>query len=549
MTPPASKTRALSKMTSDPFRVAEIPAALRRPLECALGISTLRRLYRRVQDAQSVAPGFFERGALRTLEISARVTESDLKSIPARGPVVIAANHPHGALDGLLLLDIVRRVRPDVRVLANRVVARIPELHDSCFFVDPFGGPHAAARSRAGLRAAHVWLRRGGALAVFPAGDVGHAWMDGSLVDSPWKTTFERLADATGATIVRAFIEGHNSRLFYMAGRVHPWLRTALLGRELLNRRGCTIPVRIGAHRDEVADEVARLDDRACLVESGSFRVFCATADAIPSTLREIGRLREIAFRAVGEGTGRSVDLDRFDASYVHLFAWDAEKKQVIGAYRLGRSDRIADDAGVNGLYTRTLFRYDQRLLTRLGAPALELGRSFVRTEYQKNYNALLLLWRGIGAFVAQNPQYRFLFGPVSISARYSDASRAMLVGFLRRNHLDRDLAALVEALTPARLALPSGDAVPASVDDVNRRIAASEPDGKGIPVLLRQYLKLNARLLGVNVDRNFSEALDALMIVDLLDVSPTILHRYLGKQGTAAFLAVHERARIDRAA
>src|SRR5262249_43232041 len=157
------------------------------------------------------------------------------------GPVVIAANHPHGAVDGLLLVDLVRRVRPDVRVLANRILGRIPELRDSCFFVDPFDGPEAAARSRAGLRAAHLGLRRGGALVVFPGGEVGSSWVNGALVDSAWKTTFERLARANGAGIVPACIEGRNSRLFYLAGLVHPRIRTALLGRELLNKRGRTI--------------------------------------------------------------------------------------------------------------------------------------------------------------------------------------------------------------------------------------------------------------------------------------------------------------------
>src|SRR5262249_43282571 len=159
---------------------------------------------------------------------------------------------------------------------------------------------------------------------------------------------------------------------------LHPWMRTALLGRELLKKRGQTIRVTIG-ERTEVADEIAQLDERACLVEDGAFRVFCAPADAVPATLREIGRLREIAFRAVGEGTGRRLDLDAFDRSYLHLFAWDGDRKQIVGAYRIGRTDRIVTDVGVDGLYTRTLFKYDERLLRRLGAPALELGRSFVR--------------------------------------------------------------------------------------------------------------------------------------------------------------------------
>ncbi len=531
-------------MMDDPFRIPSIACALRRPVEAALGMNRLRQLYRRIQSEESCES--FERRALRVLDIAPSVVDSDLRSIPSRGPVVIAANHPHGAADGLVLLDIVRRVRPDVRILANRLLDRIPELHDSCFFVDPFDGPEAAARSRAGLRAAHLWLRRGGALVVFPAGEVGHRWVKGALVDPPWKTTFERLAQAAGAPIVPAFIEGRNSRLFYAAGRVHPLLRTSLLGRELLQKRGQTVRVRIGDDTG-VAGEIARLDRRSCLVESGRFQVFCAAADDIPETLREIGRLRELTFQAVGEGTGRTIDLDRFDRSYLHLFAWDAERQQVVGAYRIGRTDRIAGSAGVCGLYTRTLFDYDERLLARFGGSALELGRSFVRAEYQKSHSALLLLWRGIGAFVAAHPQYRYLFGPVSISARYADASRAMLVEFLRHNHLDRDFASMVDAITPVRLVPPAR--VPGSVDELDRLVARVEGGGRGMPVLLRQYLKLNARLMGVNVDPDFGGAIDALMVVDLAALSSTLLQRYLGKDGAAGFMAFHSLHQTTRAA
>ena len=532
-------------MTADPFHIADLPGVFRRPIEAAIGIPALRDLYRRVRHDRC---GSFEARVLRALGITANASDTDVKAIPAAGPIVISANHPHGALDGLVMLDLVRRVRPDVRILANRLLERIPELRESCYFVDPFEGPEAAARSRAGLRAAHLWLRRGGALIVFPAGEVGYENADGMVVDGAWKNTFERLARATGARIVRAVVEGRNSRIFYAAGRVHPRLRTALLGRALLDKRGQTIRVRVGAE-DEVAAEIARLAPSACLVESGAFRVFCVTAETIPATLREIGRLREIAFRAVGEGTGRDVDLDRFDGSYLHLFAWDADRRRIVGAYRIGRSDRIASAAGVQGLYTRTLFNYDERLLSRLGGPALELGRSFVAGDYQKNYSALLLLWRGIGALVARHPEYRFLFGPVSISARYSDASHAMLIEFLRQNHLDSDLAALVSAVTPAGFPTPKNRLLPATLDQLNRLVARSETDGKGMPVLLRQYLKLNARLIAVNVDRNFNDAVDALMIVDLTRVSSAILQRYLGKRGAADFLSFHERARATRAA
>jgi len=535
-------------MTPDPFRVAGVPGVLRWTFEHALGLSTLRRLYHGVNTGaiganQSEA---FERRALRALDIELRVSASDLARIPPDGPLLVTANHPHGALDGLLLAELVRRVRSDVRVIANVFLQQIPELRDLCFFVDPFGGPHAAARSRAGLRAAHGWLRRGGALVVFPSGEVGHTWRAGELVDSGWKTTFDRVAAATGARIVRAHIEGRNSGLFYAAGRLHPRLRTLLLGRELLNKRGRAVSVRVRETHD-LAGEIARLPPEACLVETESSQVFCADSRAIPSTLREIGRLREITYRAVGEGTGREVDLDRFDDDYQHLFLWDREKQQVVGAYRIGRADRLVAARGVDALYTRTLFKYDNRLLARLGAPALELGRSFIRAEYQKNYGALLSLWRGIGQFVVRNPQYRFLFGPVSVSARYSSTSQALLMAFLRQNHLDAGLAALVQASHPVERR--PAEAAPRSIDEVNRLVARAEQDGKGVPVLVRQYLKLNAKLIAFNTDPAFGNALDVLMVVDLAALDAGILKRYFGADGAAACLALHRDAAATRAA
>jgi putative hemolysin len=395
-----------------------------------------------------------------------------------------------------------------------------------------------------------------------------------------------RLALTAGAHIVPAFIDGRNTRWFYAAGRVHPMLRTALLARETLSARGRRLTVRIGVpmspknradvtnaeaitqvvrdaveqlkqrtpapsavagHADKVAGDIARLPPAACLVESGTFQVFCAEAQQIPSALREIGRLREATYRAVGEGTGRDLDLDAFDDRYLHLFSWDRGRQQIVGAYRVGRTDRIMATEGVSGLYTRTLFRYDSRLIARL-SPALELGRSFVRAEYQRNYSALLLLWKGIGQFVVRHPEYRILFGPVSISARYSDRSHRLLMAFLLQNHLDRDLVRLVEAVNPVGIH-PAPPSVPQSIDEANRLVAQAETGGEGVPILLRQYLKLNARLLGFNVDPNFGDALDALMMVDLATVDPAILNRYFGRQEAARFLNHHRDHRPAHAA
>ena len=294
---------------------------------------------------------------------------------------------------------------------------------------------------------------------------------------------------------------------------------------------------------ESVASEVAGLPSELRLVESGPFQVFCVRAGQIPATLREIGRLRAVTYRAVGEGSDSTLDLDRFDQRYLHLFSWDRDQRRIVGAYRIGQTDRIVADAGVDGLYTRTLFRYDERLIERMAAPALELGRSFVRAEYQKNYNALLLLWKGIGRFIARHPQYRLLFGPVSISARYSDASHQLLMSFLQQNHFAAEFGELVAARHTPRVgpAASAAASVPQSIDEVNRLVERAEADGKGMPVLLRQYLKLNARLIGFNVDPAFGEALDALMLVDLSTVDLPILNRYLGRVDAQRFLAYHD--------
>jgi putative hemolysin len=563
-------------LPSNPVRRAVMIAA-RSLLSKLLGLHELRAVYAQAQAAG--ADDFFER-LVRVLNLQLECPEEALAHIPMHGPLVVAANHPHGALDGIVLTALLKRVRSDVRVLANYMLARIPEIREAGFFVDPFGGTDAAARSQSGLRAAHLWLRRGGALVTFPAGAVAHQRkQNGPPVDSVWNTTIARLAIHTGAAVVPICVGGSNSRVFYHVGRLHPSLRTLLLPRELLLQRGARVPVAIAPRietrswerhantaqqitdaarssvdalatagagcvgttdQDElVAREVSLLPDESLLVENGAYRVFCAPASAIPATLREIGRLRAVTYRAAGEGTSADVDLDTFDCHYLHLFSWDRKAGRVVGAYRLGLTDRITAEHGVAGLYTRTLFVYDAGLLRRL-PPALELGRSFVRLEYQRQHQALLLLWKGIGHFVARNPRYRVLFGPVSISARYSNASHGLLTSFLEQNHLAPELAAMVRPTHPFARPHPESISLPCTVEDADRVISRLEADGKGMPVLLRQYLKLNARAIAFNVDSAFGDVLDALMLVDLTTVEPAILSRYLGREEATAFFARH---------
>ena len=292
--------------------------------------------------------------------------------------------------------------------------------------------------------------------------------------------------------------------------------------------------------------EIDALGPDERLVDRGRFLVCCARAGQIPWALREIGRLRELTFRAVGEGTGRSSDIDAFDAFYLHLFVWDAHSASIAGAYRLGLVDEILASHGKRGLYTHSLFRYRAPMPESL-SPAIELGRSFVREEYQRSFAALLLLWAGIGRFVERAPRYAVLFGPVSISARYAPASRQLIVEYLSANSTDAQLARYVRPRRPfrdgARTAAPGAvNLAPGSIEELSRRIAAIEQDGKGVPVLLRLYLQLGGRLLGFNLDRDFADALDGLVMVDLREVDDAVLARYMGKRGAAAFRAFHAR-------
>jgi putative hemolysin len=517
------------------------------------GLEEIERLY---SAATALGGAPFEDRALSVLDV--HLDARGLAVIPRSGALIVVANHPHGAIDGLALLSLVGRVRSDVRILANRLLDRIPELRERAFFVDPFGSRDSARRSRIGLRAAIRWLRRGGGLIVFPAGEVAHTRSaGGERLDSAWHDTAGRLAAATKAAVAPAFIEGRNSWSFYAAGRLHSALRTLLLPREMLKQRGTTLrvtfteplarprhaePVVAAIPASDLDREVSRLPPDACLLESAPFQVFCADAASIPRVVREIGRLREITFRLAGEGTGNGIDLDQFDHSYKHLFLWDRSSRSIVGAYRIGLTDQLLADRGVDALYTRRLFRFDKRLFDNM-PPALELGRSFVREEYQRRYSSLLLLWKGIGQFVLRYPHYRVLFGPVSISTRYSDTSHRLLMQFLLQNHRRADLAHLVEAVNPQTQAPPSptrGAAVPSSVTEADDLVSQIERDGKGLPILLRQYLKLNARVLGFNVDPEFGDALDALMMVDLAEVDPAILRRYFGREGAALFATRH---------
>lgn len=575
-------------------------------LERVLAIDKINHIYFSTAERMEPERHFADR-ILTTMSVSYDVAGDDLARIPQSGPVVVVANHPFGGLEGLMLGSLLKGVRPDVKLMANFLLERIPDLRDFFIFVDPFGRQASAKANIKPLKETIAWLRGGGALGVFPAGEVSHLqFRKGGIADPAWSPTIARIIKKTGAPVLPVYFVGTNSLMFQLLGLVHPRLRTMMLPKEFINKKNQTIHVRIGnlipfkkladlkdddvmdyirlrtyhlANRKErhagkkltqeipvqvtmpgqtvmpvveagpradIIRDVENLPAGQKLVESSGLSAYYASAAQIPHVLREIGRLREITFRDVNEGTGQSIDLDRFDDYYVHVFIWHNEKQDVVGAYRLGKSDEIYEALGKRGLYTSTLFKYRKKLLKKIN-PALEMGRSFVRREYQKNYASLLVLWKGLAHYVAKHPKYKILFGPVSINNQYDSTSRQLLVDFLKDNESMPDLARLVKPRTPLRVnplklwKLRKLRTAVGDLDDVESLIADLETSVTGVPILLRQYLRLGGKLLAFNIDPSFNYVLDGLILVDLTKTDVRVLERYMGRDQMRAFLAKHD--------
>ncbi len=571
---------------------------LRPFIDRTLRLDRMREIYRDF-NASALGQGA-EETALELLNVRYQVSDLDRARIPGKGPLVVVANHPFGAVEGLILGALLRSVRPDVKVMVNYILRHLDlaGLKETYIYVDPFGAESSSRKNIGPLRETLQWVRCGGVLGVFPAGEVSHLNLrQRCITDPPWSETVARIIRKTGAQVLPVYFNGKNSLTFQMLGLLHPRMRTLMLLREVFNKCHSTIEVRVGrtipsektaefaddrelleylrmrtyilkrckasvrrpspllrprrpARRQEpIADpvnpetlqrEVESLPRESLLVKTGRFCVFTAHASQIPSVMHEIGRLREITFRDANEGTGRSVDLDSFDGHYLQLFLWSKEEKELVGGYRLGLADRIVELRGKRGLYTSTLFDYRSELLDRIN-PSIELGRSFVRPEYQKSYQPLMLLWKGIGTFLAANPQYRTLFGPVSINNSYHAVSRQLIVAYSRKNP-PTELSRMVRGRHPIRRRTSGRKELQAActllhdTQDLSELVSDIEKDQKGIPILLKHYMKLGGQVLAFSVDPNFSDVLDGLILVDLDKTDPRVLERYMGKEGASSF-------------
>ena len=548
-------------------------------------------------------PDFFS-CAKDEAQLASSWDDACLARIPRQGPLVVVANHPHGLADGIVAMDFLLRARPDTLVVGNKWLARIPGIRPWLVEVNPFNPDEADLGNLAGTRRILGHLKAGGCILTFPAGEVsGYRFRHGRVGDPIWSPQVVRLARRADAAVLPLHLSGGNSRLFHAAGLVHSKLRTLMLLREFFAHRGRVIqlrtakpvtPAQLADHPDDaeatsflrlrcellakrepkeetprarartagwapvippvnpslVRAELESLPPSDLLLTSGAFKVYRFLGSSLPHTLREVGRLRELTFRAVSEGSGNECDLDPFDAWYDQLVLWDDQASQIVGGYRLGPTDRILPLKGKHGMYTSTLFEFKGDFFRRLD-PALEMGRSFIREEYQRRPTCLPLLWRGIGRYVALFPQYHLLFGPVSVNPEYGQASKELILSYLRHNRAAEDLAPLVRAKNPPRaMSLRDADLevlqrCAFDLEHVSGLVSDLEPDAKAVPVLLKHYLKLNGRLIAFNVDEAFGGCLDGLILVDLTRTDPKLLAAYMGDEGARTFLEYHD---FDRA-
>ncbi len=505
---------------------------------------------------------------LEHLDILCTLPAHDLEQIPAHGPLIVMSNHPTGTLDGLALLYAVSRVRRDVKVVTNRMLTHLEPLSALFIPVDNLGG--RTAKSSFTLMEQH--LQHAGVLIFFPAGEVSRPTRTG-IRDKKWHPGFIKLAGKFRAPLLPVNIQARNSLLFYASTLLAPNLSMLLLMQQMFRRRHSRLPVKIGQQIGwshwfsptlsprEMAEQcrqhvlrlgkglpgifktesaIARPEDRATLKrELAQAESLGTTADGKTiylwqrngqeeaPILRELGRLREIAFRAVGEGSGKRRDTDSFDDDYLHLILWDDEDLEIVGAYRFIPTAMREPEA----LYSYSLFHYDDKMRDIL-EHGIELGRSFIQPRYWGR-RGLDYLWSGIGAYLARYPHYRYLFGPVSISGGLPPAARDLLVAFYRlwfpATHPLAASRRPYPASLPEVLAQFGGEDY---VDDLTRLKSLLGNLGCGIPPLYKQYSELcepgGVQFIDFGSDPAFNNCVDGLVLVDLCYLKANRYQRYI---------------------
>ena len=548
-----------------------------------LKISTLNKIYRR---NKHLSDGEFLDAILDDFQIKFEIPQEDLKRLPKDGAFITVSNHPLGGIDGILLLKLMVEQRTDFKIIANFLLHRIEPLKPYIMPVNPFEDRKDVKSSIAGFKNAIKHLRAGHPLGLFPAGEVS-TYRDGKLVvDRPWEDAAMKLIKKAEVPVVPIYFHAKNSKLFYKLSQLSDTLRTAKLPSELLTQKKRTIKVRIGRpisvsdqkeHESLTAfsefvrkktymlsnsfDEKGKFlgnlasnlkvpkatrqpkriitpvsselmekeieslrTNEKRLLESKNYEVFLSEPKVVPNILREIGRLREITFRAVGEGTNESIDLDHFDEYYHHMFLWDNEAKKIAGAYRMGLGSKIFAAHGINGFYLQDLFRFEPELY-KMMSESIEMGRAFITGEYQQKPMPLFLLWKGIVHTTLRYPEHKYLIGGVTISDQFTNFSKSLMIEFMKSNYYDPYVAQYVRPKKEFKVKLKDADKdfvfdeTEADLVKFDKIIDELEPGPLRLPVLIKKYIKQNAKVVAFNVDPLFNNAVDGLMYIRIADL------------------------------
>ncbi|NQY27885.1 MAG: lysophospholipid acyltransferase family protein [Flavobacteriaceae bacterium] len=549
-----------------------------------LKIDRLNKVYNKSKHLKDVA---FLTSLLNDLEIKYEIPEEDLKRIPKEGAFVTVSNHPLGGIDGALLLKIILEQRKDFKIIANFLLHRIAPMKSYMMPVNPFEGRKDIKSSLGGFKRAIFHLRSGAPLGIFPAGEVSTKKEDDLAVDKQWEPAAMKLIQKAQVPILPIYFHAKNSSLFYQLSNLSDTLRSARLPSEVLSQKNRVVKIRIGKpilvkdqkeHSDlkdftefirkktymlanpyekdsislkDVAtstikktmspasvpkkivtsvsaelieQEVENLRGYDCrLLESKNYEVFLVSADKIPNILKELGRLREITFREIGEGTNKAIDLDSCDSYYHHLFLWDNTAKKIAGAYRMGLGSKIFAKYGIDGFYLHDLFRFEPELYGMM-SESIEMGRAFIIKEYQQKPMPLFLLWRGVMHTTLRFPEHKYLIGGVSISNKFSSFSKSLMIEFMKSHYYDPYVAQYIRPKKEFKVKLKDADKdfvfdeTKADLNKFDRVIDELEP-GLRIPVLLKKYIKQNAKVIAFNVDPLFNDAVDGLMYIKIADI------------------------------
>lgn len=544
-----------------------------------LSISAINKVY----DLNKHLKGLeFTNALLEEFEIDYEIPEEDLKRIPKTGPFITISNHPLGGIDGILLLKLLLERRPDYKIIANFLLHRIEPLKPYVMPVNPFEEHKEAHNSMLAFKSALQHLKDGQPLGVFPAGEVSTQKEEQIVIDKTWEPAVMKLIKKAGVPVIPIYFHGRNSKSFYRWAKMSDTLRTAKLPSEILSQKERMLKVRIGnpisvedqnEHEtlesytaflrkktyvlanpfqkkkfvdtlpktiklpklpkkiagpvpvEAIEKEINALrNEEKRLLESKNYEVFLASADKIPNILLEIGRLREITFREVGEGTNNSIDIDKFDNHYHHLFLWDNDAKKIAGAYRMGLGSKIFAAYGINGFYLQDLFRFEPELHDMM-SKSIEMGRAFIIKEYQLRPMPLFLLWKGIVHTTLRYPEHKFLIGGVSISNQFSEFSKSLMIEFMKSNYYDPYVAQYINPKKEYKVKLKDADKdfifdeSEADLNKFDKLIDEVEPGALRLPVLIKKYIKQNAKVVAFNVDPLFNNAVDGLMYIRIADL------------------------------